>query len=251
MSSTFHARGIVLKREDWRDAGRLYTLYTLEAGKLLAVGRGTRKSVSKLAAHLEPYSSCELHLARGRKMETICGAVLSRSSEPISFDEERHLVAAFIAETSDHFIKFGDPDPGTWQLIDGALAAVGQVPLERLGAIASLFAWRLMDRLGYHPRLDECASCERATDEGLFLPARGVLLCADCRPPERELSGAEPLDRAAVAGIRTTLEGRVPSEGFARAAVAGAAFLEAHLDRPINTLPQVRERLLGLPHALR
>jgi DNA repair protein RecO (recombination protein O) len=65
--STYHARGIVLRRETWRDAARLYTVYTREAGKLLAIGRGTRKALSKLGAHLEPYTLVDLHLARGRR----------------------------------------------------------------------------------------------------------------------------------------------------------------------------------------
>lgn len=239
MSSTFHATGIVLKREDWRDAARLYTLYTLEAGKLLAVGRGTRKPVSKLAAHLEPYSACELHLARGRKMETVCGAVLARSSEPLSRDEGRHLAAAFVAEAADHFIKPGEPDPATWRLIEGAFVAVSSAPLADLPALAAAFAWRLMDRLGYHPSLDRCASCDAVFASGLFLPVRGTVLCGDCRPHERDLAGAEPLDAEAIGAVRDCLAGRPPALS-PRACAAGLAFLEARLDRPLATLPQVR-----------
>ena len=248
MSFTYHCRGIVLLREDWREAGRLYTLYTREAGKVLAVGRGTRKPLSKLAAHLEPYSTVDLHLARGRKTETICGALVSRTSEPISSDSARHLLAAFIAETVDHFVKFGDPDAELWNLVENALAGAAREPIERFPELAAAFSWRLMDRLGYHPRIEHCASCERDSGfGGLFLPLRGVMLCADCRPPERELAGAAPLDRSAVIAVRACLETEDLTPDFYRAVPAGLLFLEAHLDRPISTLPLVRQALMPSP----
>ena len=244
MSSTYHVRGIVLRRETWRDAARLYTIYTREAGKILAVGRGTRKVLSKLGPHLEPYGLVDLHVARGRKTETLCGAIMVRPPDPFAADGRRYLAASFAAEMFDHFVKTGDPDPDLWRLLDAWYADLAATPAERVDARISAFVWRFMSHLGYRPKLDGCSECGRPLrfESARFLPIPGTAACGNCRLDERALAGSETLDHRSVGAIGRMLDDVASAPPTAdRAAFASAlSFMEARLDRPLSSLPLVR-----------
>lgn len=243
--STFHARGIILRRELWRDAARLYTIYTREAGKLLAVGRGTRKLLSKLGAHLEPYTLTDLLLARGRKMETICGAVMLRSPEPLAADDARYLAACFTAEAVDHFVKTGERDDELWNLLESWYADLAVLPEAKIGGRLAVFVWRFMAHLGYQPKLDECLDCGRSLryEAVRFLPVRGAAACRSCLLDERSLAGAVSLASAEREAIAACLEGETAPLSAPAARAAALALLEAHLDRPLSSLPIVRAHL--------
>jgi DNA repair protein RecO (recombination protein O) len=228
---TYSVTAIILKRETWRDTARIYTLFTREHGKILAIGRGTRKTTSKLAAHLEPFSLSELLLARGRKIETICGAVLKRQPEPLAGDERAYVAAAFAAEVVDQLVKAGERDEELWSLIEEHFSALASDA--DAGRMTASFIWSFMERLGYRPKLDACASCEGpAAFGGLFLPLQGTIICLNCRPGEERLVGALPLD-AGIAGLSAAL-----------------AFLEARLDRPLASLSAFRAACQPAPEGV-
>jgi DNA repair protein RecO (recombination protein O) len=252
MGATYHATAIILRREPWRDSARLYTLYTREWGKLLAVGRGTAKSTSKLGAHLEPFTLTEVHLAKGRRLETLCGAVLMRASEPLVADSARHAAVSLFAEAVDHLVKWNERDERLWNLFDAFLIELSDS--DDTDGVLARFVWRFMDGLGYRPAYENCASCR--TDVtfggGLFLPAKGVVLCASCRPHESDLFGALPLRSDELRALAESLsEDSMASPTHRVALAAGLAFLEAHLDRPLNSLPIVRATLNLKPERLK
>lgn len=241
MGATYHATAIILRREPWRDSARLYTLYTREWGKLLAVGRGTAKSTSKLAAHLEPFTLAEVHLAKGRRLETVCGAVLKRQPEELVADSARHAAASLFAEAVDQLVKWNDRDERLWSLFENFLNELATT--DNASASLAGFTWRLLERLGYRPALESCAACRTGLDGGgLFLPLKGVTLCAACRPHERDLAGAQPLRPEALQSIRGGLNDDASTISPATLPAA-LSFLEVHLDRPLNSLPVVREVL--------
>lgn len=245
--STYHARAIVLRRETWRDASRLYTLYTREGGKILAVGRGTSKLLSKLGPHLEPFTLVDLHLARGRKIDTLCGAILARSPEPLVADDRRYAAASFVAEALDHFVKLGEHDEELWSLIESWYADATVLPENRLMPRLSVFVWRLLSHLGYHPKLEECCECGKDLRYELarFLPARGSAACRLCPLDERALAGAEFLDGAAHTEILGILAGAPGLPIHPSTMRASFSLLEAQLDRPLTSLPIVRAELVS------
>ncbi|WKZ28521.1 MAG: DNA repair protein RecO [Patescibacteria group bacterium] len=243
--STYHARAIVLRRETWRDAARLYTLYTREGGKLLAVGRGTRKVLSKLGPHLEPFTLVDLHLARGRKLDTLCGAIMARSPEPLVADDRRYVAASFVAEALDHFVKLGERDEELWRLVESWYADAAVLPEDRLMPRLSVFVWRLLSHLGYHPKLEACCECGKDLryEHSRFLPARGSAACRLCPLDERALAGAETLDGQAHAEILAVLEGAAKMPLHHATIRSSLALLESQLDRPLTCLPLVRVHL--------
>src|SRR5690606_7475011 len=75
MAGTYLTSGIVLRRRDYKEFDRLYTLYTEDYGKIEAIARGSRKITSKLAGHLEPMSYSSFMLATGRAFDVLATSV--------------------------------------------------------------------------------------------------------------------------------------------------------------------------------
>ena len=79
----------------------MVTLYTREYGKLRAVGKGARRSTSKLVGHLEPLTQLRLALAKGRNLDIITQAQVLESFTPLK-------------ENPDQDRGFSKGDDGQW-----------------------------------------------------------------------------------------------------------------------------------------
>jgi len=67
-------KGIILRKQDYRESDRLFVIYTDELGKIEAVAKGVRKIKSKMAGHLELFSIVNLMVAPGKNYYQIAGA---------------------------------------------------------------------------------------------------------------------------------------------------------------------------------
>ena len=70
----YRTSGIVLKRVDLGEADRVLTLYTRDQGKLRAIAKGVRRTTSRSAGHLEPFTLSDLLLAVGRELDVVSQA---------------------------------------------------------------------------------------------------------------------------------------------------------------------------------
>ena len=66
--------GIILGKRDIGEADRIYSIYTLEAGKIQAKAIGVRRLNAKLAGHLETATLAEIFVAKTRGIGKITGA---------------------------------------------------------------------------------------------------------------------------------------------------------------------------------
>lgn len=248
---TFHTEGIILKYNSWRETGRMYIIYTRESGKVLAVGRGTRKILSKLAAHLEPYSRVNLFLARGKRHETIAGARMTQPSEPLVENDTRHVVASFVSESFNQLVKWGDADERLWSVLDNFYQDLRTAEQDNVAPLLAGYLWHFMDTLGYGPRLDECMVCEKTpgAESMWFMPTLGALCCPSCRTGQLTILIAETVTLSDLEEIRTHLTNPAEVVIASPAPIRIAhLFLEAHLDRPLMTQPLLRE-IVPLPQA--
>ena len=55
MSQTYTTEGIILKRKDYQENDRLFTIYSKDYGKIDLIAKGTKKISSKLNSYLEPF----------------------------------------------------------------------------------------------------------------------------------------------------------------------------------------------------
>jgi len=170
---------LLLRAQDYRDADRIVTLFTRDAGKLSAVARGARASKRRFAGALEPYAVIRVELERPRgdlhglkraevtrvfpnilselaRMES-AGAALALVREahpPQVVDETLFLTAIQYLTVVDHE---GDPQRG---LLLG-------------------FALRVLSLVGLSPRFETCGrSGESVPKEraAYFDPAVGAVV---------------------------------------------------------------------------
>ena len=111
---------------------------------------------------------------------------MTRSPEPLVADDVRYVITAFVAETADQLIKFGEKDEELWVLLSDFYERLAVTQSEDLSATLAGLLWRLLDQLGYGPLLDECEVCESQDmlDGVWFILVIGSINCQDCRSAE-------------------------------------------------------------------
>ena len=236
----------MLRKLDYGEADRIYTLLTREHGKIGAIARGVRRTSSKLASALEVYSQVDVQLAHGRNLDVI--AQVERKRKPrVGADLERTSRAALIAELAERMTEDRHPVEGLFELTCWALDELAaESEPRRAGAFFLSAALALM---GYAPQLDRCASCGRPLTEAAhpFDAAAGGFLCPDCADP------AAPAVSPAAIKVLRVMFGR-DLELYRRLKLASAimdevddvlaAQLEYHLDKQLKSLRFLR-RLRG------
>src|SRR5256885_16925450 len=64
--ATYRDRAVVLRKLDYGEADRIFTLLTRDHGKVGAIAKGVRRQESKLGPSLELYGHIDVLLAKGR-----------------------------------------------------------------------------------------------------------------------------------------------------------------------------------------
>lgn len=241
--STYRDEAVVLRKLDYAEADRIYTLLTRDHGKVGAIAKGVRRPVSKLSSALELYSRVDVLLARGRNLDVIAQAQRVDSGRMVA-DVGRTAHAALIAEVAERVTEDRHPIDGLFQLTALALEELAAEPEPRRASLYFLTCALFL--LGFGPRLDACAVCDRPlpAEPAAFVPESGGLVCPSCAGPVAErvsLAGIKVLRVMAVrdlalfrrlkldASLLDELEGVLQSQ------------LERHLDRRLKSLQFLRQ----------
>ena len=187
----YQTEAIIIKRTKLGEADRILTLYTPDLGKLRAVAKGTRRPKSKLGGHVELLTHSQLMLARGRNLDIITQAQTINNFLPLKDNLERLSYGLYISELVDSFTADRIENR---RLFDLLLDTLHQLSQAKDGApVLRYFELHLLERLGYRPQLQQCASCsaplQPATNS--FSSSQGGVLCHDCgyqEPIARPLS---------------------------------------------------------------
>jgi DNA repair protein RecO (recombination protein O) len=238
---------VVLRKVDYGEFDRIYTLLCREHGKVGVIAKGVRRPQSRLASALELFSNLDVQLARGHNLDVVVQAV--RIAGPrLAAEVERTAHAGLVAELADRVTEDRHPMDGVYELTVAALDELAQEPQPRRAT-----AWFLMaalNFLGYAPQLFDCASCGRPLPAApaSFSPPAGGFLCPDCTVPGLALVPVAALKVLRVMGAgdidlyrRLRLEGELMNE------VEGVleAQLEHHLDRQLRSLKFIRRLRTG------
>ena len=175
-----------MRKLDYGEADRIYTLLTRDHGKVGAIARGVRKTSSKLASSLELFGAVDVLLAHGRSLDVIAQA--ERLPGPrLDAEVTRTAYASLIAELADRVTEDRHPSEGVYELTTRAMSELARESDPRRASIYYLSA--ALELLGYAPQLDACIACDRPLrpEPAAFTPAIGGFLCSDCAEPGRSL----------------------------------------------------------------
>jgi len=234
---------VVLRKLDYGEADRIFTLLTREHGKLGAIAKGVRKTSSKLASSLELFTRVEVQLATGRGSLDIITQAIRHPGPRIEADLERTSRASLVAELAERMTEDRHPQEHLYELTCWALAEIATDADPRRSA--AYFIGAALDLMGYAPQLTECARCGRPLPDAAaaFSAAQGGFLCgADTDPAEPQVTPA------AIKVLRVIMSGdlalyrrlKLSTSIMDEVDDVLAAQLEYHLDRQLNALRFLR-----------
>jgi DNA repair protein RecO (recombination protein O) len=184
--------GIILNKKNVGETDRIYSIYTLEGGKIRSLAKGVRKPQAKLAGFLENITLADVTVFRNHGLGKITGSIVENNYSAIKKDHDALFEIFLAMAIFDKLVDFENPDNKVFELLRNYLDAmelscklgdVGKFSLLRLG-----FVVKLLDSLGYSLGVMNCVSCGGGlSHEGLFFSSQqGGILCLNCG--EQDLS---------------------------------------------------------------
>ncbi|MFL5959456.1 MAG: DNA repair protein RecO [Gaiellaceae bacterium] len=203
----YSTEAVVLRSIRFGEADRVLHLYTEAHGRIGAVAKGVRKTMSRFGARLEPLSHVELILHRGRgELQTVTAANLVRSHREAREDYYRFSVGMIGAEAMLRLFSEEEANERAFtavtrflDLLDGAPHMAERPTLDPLGLA---FQLKLLWLAGYLPHVSACAECGAEGEPLVGYSTRaGGAVCARCAPATEALA----LGANGVAGIEALL----------------------------------------------
>jgi DNA repair protein RecO (recombination protein O) len=177
----YQSNAIVLARQDYGEADRIFILYTPERGKLSAIAKGVRRPRSRMGPHLDYFSEVTLELAKGRDLDVVTHASTVNAHATLRSDMDAYGNAAHFAELVRHLTQDRQEHRQVYDLLASSLWLLndGVSPWP----VARHFELMLLGLLGFRPELFRCLNCLRTLEPeaNAFSNQLGGLLCPNCR----------------------------------------------------------------------
>ena len=175
----YKTRGIILKRTNLGEADRIITILTEKFGKIRAVAKGVRKTLSKMAGHLEPFCLTNIQIAEGRNLDVITGVEVEESFCALRGDLQKTTTCFYFAEVIDKMMEEGENHPEIFNLLSVTLAHANDL-IEPL--LVSYFEINFLAEMGFRPELHQCIKCGNkiTPEKNSFDFVHGGLVCTDC-----------------------------------------------------------------------
>ena len=178
---TYKTEAIVLRQMPLGEADRIFTLFTMDSGKVRAVGKEVRRTKSRLGGHVELLSRVSMSLGRGRDLDVISEAQALQSYPVLRTDLDRLSKAIYLAELVDTFTVEHASSYQVYELLADTLGRLEKTQSPDL--LLRHFEMRLLGVSGYSPELRSCVECrsELQPEDHTFSCAAGGVRCPRCR----------------------------------------------------------------------
>ena len=179
---------IVLKKKEVGETDRLYTLYTLEQGKVQLVAKGVRKSTAKLAGQLETLMQGLVIVVKGRGTGRIAGAVAEKNFLYLRTDVDILKRVLEVVNMFERLVEWDESDAELFQLLATYLELANDLvktsKKEKVFLLTEGFLFQLFAQLGYEIETGVCVvSGEKlkAGEQHFFSPSAGGVLLGEHR----------------------------------------------------------------------
>jgi DNA repair protein RecO (recombination protein O) len=173
----YRDHGVVLRTIRLGEADRIVTVLTQGHGKVRAVAKGVRKTLSRFGGRLEPTSHIAVQFYEGRELDVVTQVDSIEHFRTVREDFDRLAKAHIVLEVADQVAQERQPDPRLYQMVVGALRALGahDAPL-----LVPAFLLKVLAAEGASPVLDGCAGCTEDLPLVAFDLTHGGALCRAC-----------------------------------------------------------------------
>jgi DNA repair protein RecO (recombination protein O) len=235
-------QGVVLRSHKLGEADKIVTIMTQGSGKVRAVAKGIRKTMSRFGARLEPFTHVSLMLYRGRgQLDTVTQAEIISPHGALRGDLGLFAAGETMVEAVDKVAEEHERNVRLVLLLLGGLRTLDRRPAHPAG-VAESFMLKLLSLSGFHPSLTACGACG-STDVKLFSHGLGGAICASCaegRAIPVSPGALAELARLAMADLDVAGEPSVADDAVqkeSRALLYG--FAEYHLERRMRSVPML------------
>lgn len=183
--------GIILGKRDIGEADRIYSIYTLEAGKVQAKAIGVRKLNAKLAGHLETATLSEIFVAKTKGIGKITGAIGENYFYGIKENLKALEKVFYVFSRLDRIISEQEKDEEIFQLLQNYLEVMEKISAGRekdgkMDILTFGFLFKFLEKTGYQLETGKCVNCESKLqpDGNFFSAEKGGILCGMCENME-------------------------------------------------------------------
>ncbi len=147
--------GVVLKKQNYREADQILTLWTKDAGKVRVLAKSIRLPKSKLAFAVSDLSVCEIDIVGGN-LPVLIGAKVVRQFGNLQEDLQKMAVAFYAAELMLKMTADENPNEPAYSLLSEFLSNLDQAECapSDFGLLDS-FSLEILDVLGFKFPQDE------------------------------------------------------------------------------------------------
>jgi DNA repair protein RecO (recombination protein O) len=227
---------VVLRTYKLGEADRIVVLLTAEHGKVRAVAKGVRKTMSRFGARLEPMSHVRLLLYRGKELDIVSQAESVEPLSPMLSSLDRASQGMAVLEAADQLALEREPNEQLYRMVVGVLRTIA---IRTSPLVVPAFYWKLLAAEGLRPELDVCVRCGGGADATQFVAFdldEGGVLCRNCRSGVALSSEALALLRAILGGRLNDALGVAESPATHEVSTLATRALEHHIERRLRAV---------------
>jgi DNA repair protein RecO (recombination protein O) len=241
----YSAEALILRTYKLAEADRIVVFLTKDRGKKRGVARGARRSRSRFAGALEPFTRVNVSYFEKETRELVSLDYAEPLRSPMSATDPDALgYVGYLAELLDGAAQDADPNERLFRLGVSVLEALATgtpiVPLVRY------FEYWVLRLQGVYPPWRACERCgaSLAQDGAWLVRSHGGFTCRRCGGRERAdlspdalafLAAASELPPDALASVP------MPSPAGREIAAVHRALISAHLEREPRSTRVLRE----------
>lgn len=177
-------QGIILNKKDIGEVDRIYTIYTLEGGKIRVLGKGVRKPNAKLAGNLESVTQAEIFVAKSKGLGKITGSITVNNFPNIKTNLDLINKVFYVFKILNKIISEEEKDEKIFDLLVKYLAVMDNVSDDENKAdILTLgLLFKILDEMGYRLEVEKCVHCGKKLllENNYFSVSHGGVLCVKC-----------------------------------------------------------------------
>ncbi len=176
---------IVLRSIQYKDADKIYTLYSKDRGKISAIAKGVRKISSKRSGSLDTLNHVVVGLCEGTsELKVITETQPVNCFGSIKASLEKAASGYYLSELMYRFIEEDIADPKLFALLLNTLTKLDNAT-EGFDKLINSFEVNFMQLLGYKLNFKECVFCGAAYSRDWSHPyfnfELGGLCCPHCK----------------------------------------------------------------------
>jgi DNA repair protein RecO (recombination protein O) len=245
--NTLSCHALVVGGRDYGEADRIIQLLT-NTGQMSVFAHGARKSRRRFQGAFEPFTTIEMELEPRRRagLRTVRSASVRRSRLDLRSQLEKIALASYVTELATVVAPEGDPASDLYDLAEQTLEMLLEMPASIM--FRRLFELKLIDILGYAPRLNVCVHCEVQLLEISYLDlVRGGLFCAEHAEDGVKVGPKTVAWMGALYGVDISQATRLAAHGPAQDSVIDQSWMDTAAAKLGPSVSSFFAHLLGHP----